>query len=56
MGLGVTRKRGQRVRIQLGEVTIWVTVTDVKGNKASLDISAPLEFKVLREELIKPGE
>jgi carbon storage regulator len=46
--LVLTRKVGEALILDGG---IEITVTDTQGNHAKLDINAPKEVKVYREEL-----
>lgn len=48
----VRRKVGERVRIRVGGVDVWLTLTSVGPSKAGLGIHVPAGVEVLREELI----
>lgn len=51
--LTLTRKVGQRIKV--GE-DIWVTVVGVEAGKLRVGIEAPPWVKIVREELLPPGE
>lgn len=54
--LVLTRRIGERVRIETpsGEV-IWITLTDVRRDRASLGIDAPKEVVIAREDWDGPA-
>jgi sRNA-binding carbon storage regulator CsrA len=51
------RKELQRIRLvtPAGEV-VWLTLADVERGKARLAFDAPDGVKIMREELLPPGE
>ena len=54
--LVLNRKVGQRIRLRLGDVDVWVAVVDVdQRGKVRLGIDAPLDVAVVREELLHGG-
>ena len=48
--LGV--KHSERVRIKVGDVEIWVTLTDSRTGQARLSFDAPRGVEILREKLV----
>ena len=52
--LSLTRKNGERVRLKVGDVIIWIKVLDVDGRKARLGIEAPPSVAIAREEVLVP--
>lgn len=48
MGLTLSRRTGERIYIG---TDIVVTVVEISGGKVRLDIEAPKEIKVFREEI-----
>lgn len=48
--LVLTRKKTERIRI--GD-DIFVTVTEIRGDKVRIGIDAPSDLKILREELVE---
>lgn len=53
MGLAITRKSGQRVRIG---PDVWVEVQSIRRGVARLIIDAPKEINIVREELVREAE
>jgi sRNA-binding carbon storage regulator CsrA len=52
MGLSLKRKRGERVVIQMTDGReVIVTVADAQGGAATLEIDAPRDIRVDREEV-----
>lgn len=49
--LTLSRKVGES--IDIGDGLLKITVTEVRGDKVRLSISAPREMKVMRSELIQ---
>ena len=57
--LSVKRRNGQRVQIAVpGGKPVWVWCKWDRGNgdRVVLTVDAPPEYRVLREELVPPGE
>ncbi len=55
-GLVVTRKPGERVRVRIGSVVVWVEVAEVERGKIRLRFDGPPGVEFLREELLdEPG-
>lgn len=57
--LSITRKFGERVRLKVGGVVVWVTVSPAPGGstrQVRLHFDAPPEVEVMREELITDVE
>lgn len=50
--LVITRKPGEWVRVRVGEVELWVGVSDVDRNKVRLAFEAPPDVEISREELL----
>lgn len=51
--LVLSRKNGQRVRLEVNGVVIWVTLIETGWNRAKLGFEAPLKDCVIaREELL----
>jgi len=49
----VSRRAGERIAIEHGGETLWITVVDASSRRrVKLSFSGPLSFKVLREELV----
>lgn len=55
-GLTVSRYQGERVRIGDGDRAIWVTIAGVRGAKVSLNVVAPRDVSVQREENVPECE
>ena len=52
----LTRKKNERIFIEISGETIEVVVTETSSNKARIGIKAPLEANIVRAELLnKPG-
>ena len=51
-GLRVTRKPGERVRLRIGEIVIWIDIAEVVGSNVMLAIGAPQTVEIWREELL----
>lgn len=49
--LVLTRKVGERTRIEVAGVTIYVDVGEIDRNKVRLGFTAPPEVVILRQEL-----
>ena len=52
-GLRLSRKPGERVRLTVGDITIWVAVDASSSNRARLVFDAPQEVTITREELLQ---
>lgn len=52
-GLSISRRPGEK--FYLGD-SVVVEVHEVRGNKVILSITAPKAVKVLRSELLEPGQ
>lgn len=52
-GLRLSRKPGQRVRLTVGDITIWVAVDQSSNNRTRLVFDAPPEVIITREELLQ---
>lgn len=52
MALVLSRSVGERVRIDVGGVHVWVMVADVWDGRVRLAFNAPKDVVVLREELV----
>lgn len=50
------RAKGERIRITVNGVMIWVTVTEIDRGKVRLGITAPREVVISREELLPESE
>lgn len=51
------RRGGQRVRLRVGGVDIWVELHEVcPPNAARLTFAAPLDVQIMREELLPESE
>ena len=50
--LVLKRRIGERVRIKVGKVLVWVQVLDAPHGGLRLGISAPPEVEIMREEII----
>jgi carbon storage regulator len=50
--LVLSRKKGQQIKIG-DEITITITITDIKGNQVSIGIEAPKDIPIIRNELGK---
>ena len=51
--LVLSRKKGERIKI--GE-DVWITVHEIRGDKARVMIEAPRNVPILREECLPPEE
>lgn len=54
--LVLTRKSGETLLFQVGDVTVTLMITRVRGDNVRLGIAAPPEVKVIRSELIDGKE
>jgi len=56
--LGLTRKVNQRIKVTVGEATLWITVVRIEGHVVRLGFDAPPEFVILRDDAKKqlPGQ
>lgn len=51
--LMIGRRAGERVRITVGDVTVWVTFTESRSrNNVRLGFEAPPGVEILREEVV----
>lgn len=50
--LVLSRKKNERVRQMINGVPVWVTITEIRGDKVRLGFEAPTEVEILRGELI----
>jgi len=50
--LVLSQKPGQKIRLRIGDVVVWVQVVDAGRGKVRLGIEAPREVEILREELL----
>ena len=46
------RKLGERIRLVVNGVTIWVSVERIQSNDVRVGITAPPEVVIAREEII----
>ena len=46
------RKLGERIRLVVNGVTIWVSVERLGGNDCRIGITAPPAVEIVREELL----
>ena len=46
------RKLGERIRLTVNGVTIWVEVNRISANDVRIGITAPKEVAIEREEII----
>ncbi len=46
------RKLGERIRLMVNGVTIWVEVNRIAANDVRIGITAPKEVAIEREEII----
>lgn len=51
--LVITVLKGERVRIRVGDETIWVRVAGLKLGRAQLGFEAEPSVQILREELLQ---
>lgn len=49
--LVLSRKRGERIQIDVHGVEITLEVVDFRGHKVRLGFEAPHDVKIIREEL-----
>ena len=49
--LVLTRKRGQKIIIEIGEVDIEIVVKQIRTATVQLGISAPKDWRIRRNEL-----
>lgn len=49
--LQLTRKPGERIRLDTAEGEVWITIASVVGNRVSLELEAPSSIGIFREEL-----
>jgi carbon storage regulator CsrA len=54
--LAIKRKDGQRVRVRVGDVDIWVQVVECQRGWVRLAFEAPEAAKIHREELLDDAE
>ena len=54
--LVVTRKLGETVVAQVGDINITVRLLDIKPGRVRIGLEAPDEVKLLRGELLKVPE
>ena len=54
--LVLTRKSGETLLFQVGDVTVKLMITRVRGDNVRMGIAAPPEVKVIRSELIDGKE
>jgi len=52
-GLRLSRKPGERVRLTVGNIEIWVAVDQSSNRRARLVFQAPAEVIITREELLQ---
>lgn len=54
----LSRKRGQRIAVIVGNVTTWITLVDGCDQYGNVRIGfdAPAEVEILREELIEASD
>lgn len=50
--LVMSRKKNERVRIRVGDLDLWVTLVEVRGDKARLGFEGPKDAQFMREEVI----
>lgn len=51
--LVLSREPGQRIRLKVSGVEIWIELNEIRGrNQARIGIDAPLEVEILREEMV----
>lgn len=56
MGLSLTRRVGEPVRVTAGGQTLWVTVTEIARGQVRVAFDGPLSFGVDRDETLPAGE
>jgi carbon storage regulator len=54
--LVLSRFAGEKIRLTLGDVVVWVTVCEVDRGKVRVGITAPADVHVIREELVPDDE
>jgi carbon storage regulator len=54
--LVLSQKPGQKIRLRVGDVVVWVQVVDAGRDKVRLGIEAPREVEILREELLSESQ
>jgi carbon storage regulator len=54
--LVLSQKPGQKIRLRIGDVVVWVQVVDAGRDKVRLGIEAPREVEILREELLAEAQ
>jgi len=47
---------GQRIRVTVGDEIIWITVGQIKGDKARIIVNASRTIPVVREECLPESE
>lgn len=51
-GLKLSRRVGESIKI---DDDVWVTVIGIRGNQVKLEIDAPKDVSIMREELLDRG-
>lgn len=49
--LVLSRKPGERIKVEIGGQEIVIALVAMRGGKARIGIEAPMECKILREEI-----
>lgn len=49
----ISRKPGEVVTLQIGDIAVRVLVLDIREGRVNLGIEAPSSVRILREELIR---
>lgn len=51
-GLRLSRKPGERVRLLVGDIEIWIAIDNCNDHRVRLAFDAPLTVLISREEII----
>jgi carbon storage regulator CsrA len=54
--LVLSRKPGERIRLQMGTEIVWITIVAVDGGKVRVGVEAAMSVHVAREELLPEAE
>jgi carbon storage regulator CsrA len=52
----ISRKRGEKFVAMIDGKAVWVKVLDIRQGWVRLAITAPLDVKIMREELLAAGQ